>query len=74
MIHQFISIIELAESHIRGILNKISAVRLYNIDTESDKPTRQHPHPLPALIQIQAIHDEILFNSYSNRSSTSPTL
>ena len=47
------------ESHIRGILNKISAVRLYNIDTESDKPTRQHPHPLPALIQIQAIHDEI---------------
>ena len=40
-------------------VNKISAVRLYNIDTESDKPTRQHPHPLPALIQIQAIHDEI---------------
>ena len=31
------------ESHIRGILNKISAVRLYNIDTESDKQTRPIP-------------------------------
>lgn len=47
-----------AESHIHGIVHKISNVRLYTIDTEADKPTRQHPHSLPALVQVQAIHDE----------------
>lgn len=31
---------------------------LYTIDTESDKPGLQQPQPVPALIQIQAIHNE----------------
>jgi hypothetical protein len=46
------------EFHLQGIIHKISKVRLFTIDTESDKPTRQFPHSVPALIQIQAIHDE----------------
>ncbi|CAF0988794.1 unnamed protein product [Rotaria magnacalcarata] len=46
-----------SESHLYGILHKISNLHLYTIDTESDKPTRHHPHSIPALIQIQAIHD-----------------
>ena len=33
-------------------------VRTYTIDTESDRPTRQNPHSLPALFQIQAMHEE----------------
>jgi hypothetical protein len=47
-----------AESHLRGIIHKLSNVRLYTIDTEADKPTQQHPYSIPALIQVQAIHDE----------------
>ncbi|CAF1336291.1 unnamed protein product [Rotaria sordida] len=47
-----------SESHLYGIIHKISKVHLYTIDTEANKPTRQYPHSLPALIQIQAIHDE----------------
>ena len=47
----------ISESHLYGIIHKISNVRLYTIDTESDKPTTSHSYSLPALIQIQAIHD-----------------
>ena len=47
-----------SESHLYGTIHKISNVRLYTIDTEADRPTRQYPHSTPALIQIQAIHDE----------------
>ena len=43
---------------IRGLTYKISNVRTYTIDTELDRPTRQNPHPVPALIQVQAIHRE----------------
>ncbi|CAF4904631.1 unnamed protein product [Rotaria sp. Silwood1] len=46
------------ESLIHGLIYKLSNVRTYTIDTESDRPTRQNPHSLPALIQIQAIHHE----------------
>ena len=46
------------ESHLYGIIHKISNVRLYTIDTEADKPTTSRSYSLPALIQIQAIHDE----------------
>ncbi|CAF3328907.1 unnamed protein product [Rotaria sp. Silwood2] len=47
-----------SESHLYGIIHKISNVHLYTIDTEANRPTRRYPHSLPALIQIQAIHDE----------------
>ena len=39
-------------------LTLITSVRYYTIDTESDMPTRSHPSPVPALLQIQAIHQE----------------
>ncbi|CAM4981871.1 unnamed protein product [Rotaria socialis] len=45
-------------SRLYGILQKISNVHLYTIDTESGKPTRIHPHSISAIIHIQAIHDE----------------
>jgi hypothetical protein len=49
------------ESLIRGLIYKLSNVRIYTIGTESDRPTRQNPHSLPALLQIQAIH----YDTYS---------
>ena len=45
------------ESFIQETIHTIQSVRLFTIDTESDRPTRQHPHSLPALLQIQSIHD-----------------
>lgn len=44
--------------HLQGMMHKIQHVRLFTLDMESDKPTRAFPHSTPALIQIQAIHDE----------------
>ena len=47
-------------SFLQSIFQKIAHVRPYTIDTESDKPTHFHRHSLPALLQIQAIHDDNL--------------
>ena len=43
---------------VRSLTQRMSTVHLFTIDTESDKPSIQHPTPVPALIQIQAIHSE----------------
>ncbi|CAM4785809.1 unnamed protein product [Rotaria magnacalcarata] len=43
---------------IQLIVQKIAGTHLYTIDTESDKPTHQNRQSVPALIQIQAIHNE----------------
>ena len=45
---------------IEYLIQKISDVHLFTIDTESDTPTKRHPEPIPALIQIQAVHSEHL--------------
>ncbi|CAF0822104.1 unnamed protein product [Rotaria sp. Silwood1] len=45
---------------IQSLIQEISDVHLFTIDTESDKPTIRQPKPVPALIQIQAIHNETL--------------
>ena len=37
--------------------HQIESVRYFTIDTESDMPSRSRPTPIPALLQIQAIHD-----------------
>ena len=47
-----------AVSTIQSLIQTLSSVHLFTIDTESDKPTKAQPKPLPALIQIQAIHNE----------------
>ena len=47
-----------SESLIHGLIYKLSNVRTYTIDTESDRATRHSPHSLPALTQVQAIHRE----------------
>ena len=39
-------------------LHRIANVHHFMIDTESDCPTRDRPFTTPALLQIQAIHDE----------------
>ncbi len=48
----------ISADYLQGLLFKIANVHLFTIDTESDKPTRERPYSVPALIQIQAIHDE----------------
>jgi hypothetical protein len=45
------------ESVIREAIHTIQSVRLFTIDTESDRPTHQHRSGLPALLQIQSIYD-----------------
>ncbi|CAF1317642.1 unnamed protein product [Rotaria socialis] len=47
-----------SENHLVGLISKMANVRLYMIDTESDRPTGNNPHTKPALLQIQAIHYE----------------
>jgi hypothetical protein len=43
---------------IENLIRKLSIVHNFTIDTESDKCTKHQPKPIPALIQIQAIHNE----------------
>jgi hypothetical protein len=43
---------------IESLLQTVANIHLYTIDTESDKPTKIRPKPVPALIQIQAIRNE----------------
>jgi hypothetical protein len=47
-------------STIHSLLQQLREVNVYVIDSEGDPPTQFHPEPLPALIQIQAIHHETL--------------
>ena len=47
-------------SSLQLIIQKVADVRLYTIDTESDKPTKSRRHLLPSLLQVQAIHNEHL--------------
>ena len=48
-------------SHILySLIRTITDVHLFTIDTESDKTTKQQPQSTPALLQIQAIHNEEL--------------
>ena len=47
-------------SSLQLIIQKVADVRLYAIDTESDKPTKSRRHLLPSLLQVQAIHNEHL--------------
>ena len=56
--HQPIHIHHLTpHSTIENVLDKIRNVTVYVIDTESDPPSSHRPEPLPALLQIQAIHN-----------------
>lgn len=43
---------------LQGMIFKLSKVHLFSVDTESDKPNREHSHTVPALIQIQAIYEQ----------------
>ena len=52
------------ESQLLWAMNKITDVHLYTIDTESDKPTHQHRHSIPSLIQVQVIHRENCFTVF----------
>ena len=40
------------------LTEKIFDVHLFTFDTESDKPTKQHPESISVLIQIRAVHSE----------------
>ena len=44
-------------SSLQGVIHRISQVRIFTIDTESDKPTIEFPNSRPALLQIKAIHN-----------------
>ena len=46
-----------SEFTLQVTISKIESVRLFTIDTECDRPTRQFPSSTPALLQIQAIHN-----------------
>jgi hypothetical protein len=48
------------ENVVQSIISKIRHIHMFTIDTESDRPTQQNPTPIPALLQIQAIHHEKL--------------
>ncbi|CAF1491589.1 unnamed protein product [Adineta steineri] len=43
------------ESVVLFLIQRLQNIKVYVIDTESDKPTKQHPKGLPSLIQVQAI-------------------
>ncbi|CAF4291241.1 unnamed protein product [Rotaria sp. Silwood2] len=45
-------------STLESIINSIQDVNIYVIDTESDPPTPFRSEPLPATLQIQAIHNQ----------------
>lgn len=52
-IHKFMS-----EMFLQGLIHKTTHVHLVCIDTECDKPTRENPSSVPAIIQIQVIFEE----------------
>jgi hypothetical protein len=43
---------------INNLIQKMNHIHLFTIDTELDRPTKLQPKPVPALIQLQAIHNE----------------